>query len=255
MESLLFAFRYFTNLPIPGDSKWDEKTAAASLAWLPLTGLILGLCLAALTVFFINTGFPQQMPLRALLVFAMESWIGGVRFLEGFSRTSQGFFSGRGMKRSLAATEGSSLDTKGALSLVFVLAGKLFLLSELTAYEGFLYTVLFYPCWTRWAVSFAACNYQSARDEGMAFYFKVGQKPIYILLSSVFLLLILFLMPNYFYAAALASLLLLLFCLSLTQARLGGQTEDTYGFAAVVAELSFLFFCAVSAMAFRYIGG
>ena len=44
MESIVFAFRFFTNLPFPGRSKWQEETAARALGWLPLTGLWAGVC-------------------------------------------------------------------------------------------------------------------------------------------------------------------------------------------------------------------
>ncbi|MCL1849464.1 MAG: adenosylcobinamide-GDP ribazoletransferase, partial [Clostridiales bacterium] len=72
MDALLFAFRYYTNLPLPGEPKWDDKTAAASLSWLPLTGLAVGLCLAALAAFFQSADFPLYPALKALLIMGME---------------------------------------------------------------------------------------------------------------------------------------------------------------------------------------
>jgi cobalamin synthase len=115
--------------------------------------------------------------------------------------------------------------------------------------------LLFYPCWSRWAVSFASCRYQTAEDEGIAFFFKASQKPAYLLLSSAFVLGILFAMPMYFYLPVLASFLFLLFSFSQVQYRLGGQTEQTFGFTAVVAEQTFLLCAAISGVLFRYIGG
>ena len=255
MDPLLFAFRYFTNLPMPGKLSRNEKIAAASLAWLPLTGLAIGFCLAALAVIFQNTGFPAYPPLKALLIIALELWVGGSGFLGGFRSACDGVFSGLGPRRSLEIMEDSHIGLTGALGLILALLARIFLLAELSLQGHFVFIVLFYPCWSRWAVSFAACHYQVAQDEGMAFFFKIDQKPVYILLSSVFTLLILFLMPKYFYLAALASFVVLLFCCSLVQSRMGGQTQETYGLSAVTAEISFLLFSAVSGILFRYIGG
>ncbi|MCL2166713.1 MAG: adenosylcobinamide-GDP ribazoletransferase, partial [Clostridiales bacterium] len=245
MDSLIFAFRYFTNLPLPADLKWNEKTAAAALAWLPFTGLSIGLCLSALALFMQNTGFPQSPLLKSMLVMALELWLGGSLFISGFSRACDGLFSGLGPGRSLEIMEDSHIGVKGALSLALSLLAKAALLSELSLYGDFLFILLFYPCLARWAASFTACHYPVAKEEGMAFFFKIEQKPVYILLGSVFLLLTLIVMPRYFYLAVLLSFLLLLFCCSLVQSRIGGQTDDSYGLASVVAELSFLLFCAV----------
>ncbi|MCL1804449.1 MAG: adenosylcobinamide-GDP ribazoletransferase [Clostridiales bacterium] len=254
MEPLRFAFHYFTNLPSPGEPDWNEKTAAASLAWLPLTGLILGMCLAALGLAFISVGFPQYPLLRAMLIAALELWIGGARFVAGFSRSCDGLFSGLGKARSLDIIKESHTGTPGALALAAYLPAKLLLLTELSYSTGdFIFLLLFYPCWARWAASFAACQYPAAQEEGMAYFFKTGQKPVYIILSSAFVLLALIVMPRFFYPAALVSFVAVLFGCSQVQMRLGGQTEETFGFAAIVAELSFLLFAVISAAAFTFI--
>lgn len=225
------------------------------MAWLPLTGLVVGLCLAALGLFFQNMGFPRDPLLKGMLIVSLELWIGGASITRGFSHACEGLFSRLGRKRSLEIMEDSRLGAPGAISLILLLAGKLALLSELSLQGNFIFLLAFYPCWSRWALSFAACNYQAAREEGMAFFFKAGQKPVYLVLSSVFTLLILIIMPRYFYPAALVSFVSVLFCCVQVQTRLGGQTEDTFGFAAAAAELSFLLFAAVSGTLFQYLGG
>ena len=251
MAPLFFAFRYFTNLPFPGELRWNKETAAASLTWLPFTGLTLGIGLALLEVFFQTTGFPQLPHLRALLSVLLELWMGGALAVDGFGKTCEGFFSGLSRTRRTQLMQESYLSVRGVLGLVFWALGKTLLLAELSLQGGFLYILLFYPCWSRWAISFTACRYAVASDEGMAFFFKIGQKPAYGILSSAFMLLVLMFMPRHFYLAALASFAALLFCCSLVQARLGGQSEGTYGFSAVSAELTFLLFSALSGLAFQ----
>ena len=255
MEPLLFAFRYFSNLPIPGKAGWDEKTTAASLTWLPLTGAVIGICLAVLAIFFRNIGFPQTPALLAISIAALDLWVGSARFVDGFAKTAEGMFSGLGSKRSLEMMRDSRIGARGALGLVLAALAKVLLLAELSLQADFFYVLVFYPCWSRWAVSFCAYAYPAAEEEGMAFFFKIGQKPAYIIMGSAFMLLVLLLMPRHFYAGALLSFAALLFCNSLVLSRLGGQTEETYGLAAVATELSFLFFCALSGLLFGYIGG
>ena len=254
MDALLFAFRYYTNFPLPKESKWDEKTAAASISWLPLTGLAVGLCLAAFTVFCQNTGFPRYPALQGLMLVGMELWVGGGTLIDGWSKTCDGVFSGLGPRRGREIMQAGSLGAKGVLGLTLALIAKVCLLAEIAITGDLLFAALFYPCWGRWAVSFAIAYYPVAQDEGMAYFFKTGQKQTYIILSSAFLLLVLFLMPQYFYLGALLSFFTLLFCCSTLQARLGGQSMDTYGAASITAELSFLLSAAVSGAVFRLIG-
>ena len=253
MEPLLFALRYFTNLPLPRESRWDEGTAASSLVWLPFTGLVVGSCLSALAHLFIQSDFPQYPALRAVLIMAMELWIGGGLFLEGFSKSTDVLFFRPGTIRRLEVIGERYLGAKGVMGLIFVTFAKMALLAELSMGEDFLYMLVFYPCWSRWAFGFASSNYSLAQDEGMAFYFKIGQRPVYIMLSSCFMLAILLLMPRYFYIAALASFLTVMYCCSLIQTRLGGHTEETYGLASVAAELSLLFGFGISSTVFRYL--
>ncbi len=245
MDSLIFAFHFFTNLPLPGETDWNEQTAAASLTWLPLTGLILGLMLAALRLFSQNIGFPQSAPLAMLLLMAAELWVGGALFLDGFSDSCDGLFSRREREKMLLIMKDSNLGAMGALGLIFALAAKLFLLAELSAQGDFFYVLIFYPCWSRWAVNFGVYHFPIAKNEGLALFFKSAQKPAYFILGSAFVIIVLFFMPRYFPLAALASLLVLIFSALQIQNRLGGQTGDTYGMLSMTAELSFLLFAAV----------
>ncbi|MDR0469550.1 MAG: adenosylcobinamide-GDP ribazoletransferase [Peptococcaceae bacterium] len=255
MGPLVFAFQYFTNFPLPGKPDLNENTAAASLTWLPLTGLAIGLCLAAVEIVCQNTGFPQLPHVKSILIMALELWVGGAYFIQGYCHSCDGVLSGLGRIRSLERMSESGIRPIGGLGLVFAILGKLLLLAELSLYEDFLFLLLFYPCWARWSVSFASYRYQTANDEGMAYFFKIGQKPVYIVLSSVFTLLFLIIMPQAFYMGAMVSFIAVLFCCSQVQARLGGQTEQTFGMVAVTAELAFLLCSAISEAMLRSMGG
>ena len=149
----------------------------------------------------------------------------------------------------------SRLGGMGAIGLVFMLLAKASILAELSFRKEFLYVLLFYPCWSRWALSFAACNYPVAEEEGMAYFFKTGQKPAYSIFAGSFTLVVLILMPNVFYLAVLASFTALLFCCRQVQARLGGQTEDAYGLSSTVAELTFLLVSVFTTGLLSGIGG
>ena len=251
MEPLLFAFRYFTNLPLPRESRWDENTTASSLTWLPLTGAAVGCCLAALAILMRNIGFPQYPMLSGVLILAMELWTGGTLFLDGFCKTIDVLFARPGTVRRLEIISERYLGTKGAMGCMITLLAKVSLIAEFSAYDDFIYVVLFYPCWSRWAFSFASSNYMVLRDEGMAFFFKINQKPMYIILSSAFMITTLLFMPAYFYLAALASFLVILFLCSLIQNRMGGHTEETYGLVSIAGELSLLLLCGVSKALFH----
>lgn len=85
----------------------------------------------------------------------------------------------------------------------------------------------------------------------MAYFFKVNQKPVYIILSSAFTLMALMLTTNFLYIGALGSFIVVVFCCSVISSRLGGHTEESYGMAAVVSELSLLFLSAASGLILR----
>jgi len=253
MEALLFALHYFTNFPIYRQPRWDDRYAAASLAWLPFTGLMIGLCLVTLDIFFVNTGFPQSGALRALALMGLELWVGGARFLEGFSKTCDGLFAGPASpgRRGLERARDSQIGRAGVIGLVFATLAKLLILTELSSLDAYARALAFYPCWSRWAYSFAACRYEVAGEEGMAYFFKVNQKPVYIILSSAFTLMALMLTTNFLYIGALGSFIVVVFCCSVISSRLGGHTEESYGMAAVVSELSLLFISAASGLILR----
>ena len=244
MEALIFAFRFFTNLPLPGTADWHERNAAASLAWLPLTGAVIGVFLAALATLLEGAGFPHSLLLKAVMIMALELWIGGALFLDGLADTCDGIFSGLDRSRMLMIMQDSRIGVNGALGLIFVLAAKAALLVELAPTDDFLFVLIAYPCISRWAASFAALNFDTAKEEGLAFFFKVGQKPAYFVLSSAFVMILLFFFPRFFYLAAAAMLAPLYMGCRYVQHKLGGLTGDTYGFAALVSEVSFIFFAA-----------
>jgi adenosylcobinamide-GDP ribazoletransferase len=254
MKPLLFAFRYFTNLPVPSDPGWSEETASASLSWLPLTGLVVGVMLAALDLLCTNMGFPNSQALRAIMIIGLELWIGGAHFILGFYDSCSGLFSGLGPRRSMEIMKSSQSNMHGVTGLIIFFLAKTFLLVELSGLTGFSFMLIFYPSWTRWTYGFSSFHYQVVGEEGMAYFFKIGQKPIHLMLSCVFILLSLLMMPRYFYMAVLASLLFTLYCGAQVQTRFGGHTEETYGLTAICGELSFLFFAAITGVFFTYIG-
>jgi adenosylcobinamide-GDP ribazoletransferase len=244
---LVFAFQFFTNLPWPGRAAWNEKNAAASLTWLPLTGLAIGLALVVFQLFCQRVGFPRYAPLGGLLLLALDLWVGGGLLLDGFCDSCDGLLSRREKDRALAIMSDSHLGAMGALGLFLALAAKLLLLVELSAGPDFLLALLFYPCWGRWAVAFAAFNFQTAKATGMAYFFKAEQKPARFILPCACVILPLPLLPPYFSLAAVCSAAGLLLLCSRLRERLGGLTGDTYGLASVAAELTFLLFAAVFA--------
>lgn len=246
MEDVVFAFRFFTNIPFPGENLWRERQAARALGWLPLTGLVIGLAQAAMYLFMAYWGFPRGEAARSVLLILTELFLGGTLFLDGFSDCCDGLFSRRDREGALRIMKDSRIGAMGVVGLILYFLLKFAFYQELGGgQEDFLRVLVYSPVLARFAVSLTACLFPAAKEEGLASFFKKEQQPGDLLLAAVFAAALGLWLPGYLRLAGLLALAGAYGAGALINRRLAGHTGDTYGFASLMSEQMFLFFAVL----------
>lgn len=113
------AIRFFTRIPLPGaGAVLSDEEFGKSLAWAPLTGLLIGLWTAGLDFCF-RFALPPA-PAAVLTLLAYAAMTGGLH-LDGLGDTFDGLLSGRSREKMLAIMKDSRVGSFGLLAVVFLL--------------------------------------------------------------------------------------------------------------------------------------
>lgn len=232
-DALRTAFSYFSVLP----AGFADVPSAASLAYLPLVGIVTGI--AAGAAGYVASLFAPH-PIAVALAFAAALWLTGAIHVDGFLDASDALFASVSPERRLSIMKDPRHGTYAVVAFVALSAVWLAAIWSLPAafYPG---AFAFAAGLGRWAMTLNAFFFGYAREGG--FRETVGSKPS---LSSaagwgaVFAVTGFFLSPLlvvFVPAAAAAAYGLGRWA----QARLGGGlTGDVYGFGITLIEVAAL---------------
>jgi adenosylcobinamide-GDP ribazoletransferase len=118
MRALLVAFGFLTRLPVPAYAYDDARAKAASLAWYPLVGLVIGLLLAGFARLLRDT---PALLCAGLLVAAWVA-ITGALHLDGVADSADAWIGGMGdREKTLAIMKDPRSGPAGVVALVLVL--------------------------------------------------------------------------------------------------------------------------------------
>ncbi|MBW1645365.1 MAG: adenosylcobinamide-GDP ribazoletransferase [Deltaproteobacteria bacterium] len=246
LTSFHFALSFLTTLPFPFRGTLEDEEIGRSLAWFPLVGLVVGLCLAA-TWLLLRPWLPR--PVVMVMVMAVHLLVTGGFHLDGLADTADGWFSGRGSREAvLEIMKDSAIGTMGALALMLLLLFKYVSLACLANADTATAALLLMPVYGRFAIVLLAYLSPYARPEGglgKAITDGAGDRELLLAASStVIMALLLGGWP------ALAIMLFIAACTWLAgrrcRQRLGGVTGDLLGGICETAEalalLGWLFF-------------
>jgi len=128
LTQLQLAFSFLTILPVIDQRRTSEPAVAASFAWFPAVGFMLGAALCG-EDWLLAYVFGQVM--RSVLVILSLTMITGAVHLDGLADTADALGAGRDRERALAIMRDSRLGTFGAIAVFFDLTLKILALSTL----------------------------------------------------------------------------------------------------------------------------
>ncbi|AFJ46596.1 adenosylcobinamide-GDP ribazoletransferase [Shimwellia blattae] len=232
---------FMSRLPVP--QRWSRGVEidqyVRGIVTFPVIGLLLG-GLSGLVFLFIQPG--GGIPVAAFAcVLALALLTGGLH-LDGLADTCDGVFSARSRERMLEIMRDSRLGTHGGLALIFVLLGKVLVISELAVRGNAMLPVLACACIAgRSAVVMMMYRQRYAREQGMGNLF-IGKLSAQQVLTTLILGLVLCFAGLHLRGvlAMLATIVLVWVLGCALKRTLGGQTGDTLGAAIELGELVFL---------------
>mgnify|MGYP001809872051 CR=1 FL=1 len=229
------AIRFFTRIPLPGaGTMLSDEEFGKSLAWAPLTGLLIGLWTAGLDFCFRFVLPPAPAAVLTLLAYAA---ITGGLHLDGLGDTFDGLLSGRSRERMLAIMKDSRVGSFGMLAVVFLLMLDAACLSAFPPDRRFAALCL-WPVLGRLASVAGAALYPYARPEGgmgKSFVDHCGMPEFIAGLGLAFACAWFLLGTGGLVWTGIAALLVLLALWRLTRP-LGGVTGDILGAACELTQ-------------------
>ncbi|MDQ6968452.1 MAG: adenosylcobinamide-GDP ribazoletransferase [Mariprofundaceae bacterium] len=150
MQGLIAALRWMTTLPMPNKEVAEEGDMQTILPWLPITGLVVGLCV----VLACYTGSLLNPWLGALLGTLVWMLVTGGLHADGLADLVDALGASHGnAERFIAVLKDPHIGSFGVLALIFLVVGKLILLKFLIDAEAW-WGLLLIPMWARLGVLF-----------------------------------------------------------------------------------------------------
>jgi adenosylcobinamide-GDP ribazoletransferase len=236
---LRLAVSFLTIIPVIDQRPATEEAVAASFAWFPVVGCLLGVALAAEDWVLAHV-FAQVI--RSVLIIASLTVITGAVHLDGLADTADALGAGRDRERALDILHDSRVGTFGASAIFFDLTLKILALSTLAGHRRYA-ALLFAPMLARWAMVVLASGLPYLRTHGSGSTLLVGKNFGHIAgIVTVFTLVIWWTLGELrTTAAATAVAIAIVFAMRMFYWRwLGGVTGDLIGACGEVIEIAVL---------------
>ena len=162
LTELSLAFSFLTILPVVDRRPASDETVAASFAWFPIVGFILGVALIGEDR-LLALVFPQVI--RSVLIVISLTIITGAVHLDGLADTADALGAGGDHDRALDIMRDSRVGTFGASAIFFDLALKILALSTLAGHRRYA-ALIVAPMLARWAMLLVARGLPYLREAG-----------------------------------------------------------------------------------------
>ena len=240
------ALQFLTRLPVPRRSVGLEEQLGKAAAFFPLVGVIVG-CGAALVFLLLERVLPLSASVLGAIIFA--AFITNGLHEDGLADTFDGFGAGWTRERILEIMRDSRIGVYGMLALIFLILGKLNLLSSLSPGQIWRWLIVGHTA-ARWTILPLSAWLPYARAEGQGKLVAKQVGALEILLGTATLLLVLLLVS---WQVALVTLLVTALVTLLSglyfRTRLHGLTGDCLGAANQLTEVA-LYLTAVILLRF-----
>ena len=239
LTELPLAISFLTILPVIDQRPASEETVAASFAWFPLVGFLIGLALAGEDWLFAHV-FAQVI--RSVLIVISLTVITGAVHLDGLADTADALGAGRDRDRALDILRDSRVGTFGASAIVFDLTLKILALSTLAGTRRYA-ALIVAPMLARWAMLLVAAGLPYLRASGSGSTLLSGKisgaRTAVAVVFTIIVMLILGAMRPIALATAVA--IAIVFAMrSFYRRWLGGVTGDLIGACGELVEIAVL---------------
>ena len=238
LASFLAALRFLTIVPLSWRCEQDGRFFAASLAWFPLIGLLIGLAGAAIIACLMPFFPPPVLAMAAIVLLAA---ISGCLHLDGLADSGDGLLSSRPRERILEIMRDSHIGAMGVIAIVVVLLGKYAALSSLASLGSptLIATLIVMPLAGRCAIVLTmACLPYAREGEGLGRLFYSPSSRWAALWSLALLAGVLACSGWRMSCVVLVAVLITVLLFSLwCRARIGGATGDTLGAVCELTEM------------------
>lgn len=238
MKRFLIALQFLTILPVKIKSEIRPEDFGKSLAFFPLVGICIGLCLVAVNAIF--SFLPHLVGIAIVLIASII--LSGAIHLDGFADTCDGLSAGRTKDEILEIMRDSRIGTMGVIAVVLLLLFKFALL--FSAPKEILWKILILmPIFARWVQVLACFSSGYVRKEGKAKYFVEFAGKRQLLIAGIFTLItFILLMAVKGIVLVFFSWLPIFLFIRYIKRRIGGMTGDTIGAASELSEIFMLLF-------------
>lgn len=236
----VYALSYFTRLPVPASTKFDNEHFYKSLAYLPLVGAIVALLMISSFCLFASV-FNLEISLVLTLTVAVFST--GALHEDGFADCCDGLGGGYSIEQRLKIMKDSRIGSYAALGLIMLLLLKVFALLQVAEQGLNSLFIAFFAAQilSRYCVLLIKESMSYARSQSGGKVNCLAEKlsPGYLLPASLVAAL------PFFFLSLLQSLILVvslfliaLFLRRVFTVKLGGYTGDCLGLLQQVCEVS-----------------
>ena len=234
---LSLAFSFLTILPVIDRRPASDETVAASFAWFPIVGFLLGVALIGEDRLLAYV-FPQVI--RSVLIVISLTIITGAVHLDGLADTADALGAGSNRERALDIMRDSRVGTFGASAIFFDLALKILALSTLAGHRRYA-ALIAAPMLARWAMLLVARGLPYLREAGAGSTLLSGESKSLgprAAIVGIFTLAVVLMLGN---LRATAVAIVIVFAMrSFYQRWLGGVTGDLIGACGELVEIAVL---------------
>lgn len=236
MNGILLALQFFTVLPIRKQLPLGRNEVTAMYMALPFVGAAIGFSMYGVSELFFNIMGMGPFLTAVFIVLTAIVMTGGLH-LDGWADTGDAFFSYQDRDKRLEILEDPRLGAFGTMVLVLLIIVKIALFHEVLV-RGIGGWALFIaiPFLTRAGLNIYFTTIQSAKNKGIAFFFKEKMKMKQVLIGSIGSGIVMLIALGYIVESIMIPLLLfavigtgIILFLSWSKKHFGGITGDLAG--------------------------
>ena len=185
MNGLLLAVQFFTVFPVNKQLPLGRKEVTYMFIALPFVGAVIGAMMYAVSVLMLEVVGSGTLLTAVFIVLTGIILTGGLH-LDGWADTADAFFSYQDREKRLKILEDPRLGAFGTMALVLLIIVKIALFHEILA-QGLGHIALFItlPFLARIGMNSYFATTNSAKKDGLAYFFKTKLRSNFLILWTV----------------------------------------------------------------------